>query len=180
MSQSKDLAADLPKKGGRKVLTAKQEAFCQAYIETGIASEAYRRTYSASRMKDKQVWEESSKLMSIPMVAQRVAELRSVVTDKACKKLAISKEWVLEQLVENVEMAKAATPVLDAEGNPAGEYKQNLAAGNKALELIGKELGMFVERREVRTGSLDDIPYEEKVASLTAVREAIRRAKEIA
>lgn len=186
MSQeSKSLAADLPttKIGGRKVnpetgLTNQQEAFCQAVISTDTASAAYRIAYPSSRKwKDETVWSKSSTLMANGKVKERLAQLRSSVTEKACKKLAISKEWVLEQLVENVEMAKSATPVLDAEGNPTGEYKTNLAAGNKALELIGKELGMFVERREVRTGALDDIPYDEKVAALNALREAIRKAK---
>jgi phage terminase small subunit len=32
-------------------LTIKQEEFCLAYIETGNASEAYRRAYSCGRMK---------------------------------------------------------------------------------------------------------------------------------
>ncbi|MEM8160551.1 terminase small subunit, partial [Morganella morganii] len=32
-------------------LTVKQEKFCQAYVETGNASEAYRSAYSADKMK---------------------------------------------------------------------------------------------------------------------------------
>ena len=32
-------------------LTPKQEAFCLAYMETGNASEAYRRAYDADNMK---------------------------------------------------------------------------------------------------------------------------------
>ena len=32
-------------------LTAKQEAFCLAYLETGNASEAYRQVYKSDRMK---------------------------------------------------------------------------------------------------------------------------------
>lgn len=143
-------------------LTMKQEAFCLAYLETGNASEAYRRAYPASlKWKDKSVWEKSSVMLSDVNVQSRVAELRAAVTKKAVKKLEISKEWVLGQLVENVAMAKSAEPVFDNEGNPTGEYKQNLAAANKALELIGKELAMFVDRREVRNGSLDDASIEE-------------------
>lgn len=36
---------------GVKALTPKQARFCQAYLETGNASEAYRQAYDASRMK---------------------------------------------------------------------------------------------------------------------------------
>ena len=50
------------------------------------------------------------------------------------------------ELVENVKMAKRAVPVFDREGEPTGEYEQQLAAANRALELIGKELGMFVDQ----------------------------------
>jgi len=35
-------------------LTIKQEAFCQAYIETGNASEAYRTAYAADKISLKQ------------------------------------------------------------------------------------------------------------------------------
>jgi phage terminase small subunit len=52
-------------------------------------------------------------------------------------------------LVENVERAMQAAPVLDAKGNPTGEYRYNGGVANRALELIGKENGMFVDRKEV-------------------------------
>lgn len=159
----------------RPDLTPKQEAFCLAYVETGNASEAYRRSYSAGKMKAATINVKASELLADGKIAVRVKELRDAVTAKAQKRLEISKDWVLEQLVENVKMAKQAEPVLDHEGNPTGEYKQNLAAGNRALELIGKELGMFVDRREVRTGDLDDVPYEEKKAALEAVRSELKR-----
>jgi hypothetical protein len=42
-----------------------------------------------------------------------------------------------------------AVPVLDKEGNPTGEYQYNGFVANKALELLGREIGMFVERHEV-------------------------------
>lgn len=58
-------------------LTLKQEKFCNYYLECGNASEAYRRAYSCERMKDKQIWEESCKLLSRPNVAQRIGQLRA-------------------------------------------------------------------------------------------------------
>lgn len=136
-------------------LTIKQEAFCLAYIETGNASEAYRRAYPESgRWKDETLWPRASRLLAEYKVDARIKELREAATRKAVQRIGISKEWVLDQLVENVKTAKAAIPVLDAEGNPVGEYRTNLQAANRALELIGKELGMFVDRKEIRTGAL--------------------------
>lgn len=42
-----------------------------------------------------------------------------------------------------------AEAVLDAEGKPTGEYKYNGSVANRALELLGKERGMFIDRKEV-------------------------------
>ena len=39
-------------------------------------------------------------------------------------------------------------PVLDAKGKETGIYAYNGQVANRALELIGKELGMFVDRSE--------------------------------
>jgi len=102
----------------------------------------------------------AARLLSKAMVSARVEEIKENIAKIATEKTAITKAWVLDQLVEIVAMAKAAEPVLDSDGNPIGEYKQNLAAGNKALELIGKEKGMFVERKEIRTGPLEELRDE--------------------
>lgn len=123
----------------------------------------------------------ANRLLRDAVIADRIDELRKSVEEpsreRAIEKAAVDKAWVLSELVEIVSMAKAADPVLDNEGNPTGEYKQNLAAANRALELVGKELGMFIERKEVRTGELDDIPHEEKKAALDAVRNELKRRK---
>lgn len=156
-------------------ITPKQEAFCLAYIETGNASEAYRRSYSAENMKDATVQRKAFELLKDGKITAAIQGLREKATAKAVKRLEISKEWVLEQLVENVKMAKQAEPVCDNDGNPIGEYKQNLAAGNKALELIGKELGMFVDRKEIRTGALEEADTE----TLLEMRRQIEARKRV-
>lgn len=77
-----------------KGLTIKQENFCNYYIESGNTSDAYRRAYSCEKMKDKQVWEESCKLLSSPKVAQRVKELQEEQKNKS----DITKERILQEL----------------------------------------------------------------------------------
>lgn len=44
--------------------------------------------------------------------------------------------------------AKAAVPILDNRGKPTGKFTVNWAASNRALELLGKEIGMFKEAKE--------------------------------
>ncbi|WHQ45718.1 terminase small subunit [Alcaligenes faecalis] len=58
-------------------LTPKQEAFALAYVETGNASEAYRRTYNAVKMKPETVNRTAKGLLDNRKIAARVAELQA-------------------------------------------------------------------------------------------------------
>lgn len=114
-------------------LTPKQEAFALAYVTLGNASEAYRSAYNCKPdAKPAAITVEASKLLSNPNVALRVAELQ----ERASAKVVLNRAWVLERLMRNVE---------------EGHKISDLAASNKALELLGKtdELAMFVERQNV-------------------------------
>lgn len=57
-------------------LTPKQEAFAQAYVETGNATEAYRRSYSASKMKQQAIEVEACRLLDHPKIALRLDKLQ--------------------------------------------------------------------------------------------------------
>lgn len=141
-------------------LTPKQERFCQEYVKSGNPLVAYRASYSAEKMKDEPSRVEGQRLLANPTVALRINQLKAQVAEKTVEKVALTKEWVIDQLIENVLIAKSAEPVLDQDGNPIGEYKTNIPAANKALELLGKEISMFIDRKEVRTGPLDDAETE--------------------
>lgn len=58
-------------------LTPKQEKFCQKYIETGNASEAYRQSYDCENMADEAVHTEASKLLNNPKITLRLNELKT-------------------------------------------------------------------------------------------------------
>ena len=60
-------------------LTPKQEKFAQVYVETGNASEAYRQSYNAERMKPETIWVKASELLSCGNVSVRVGLLRSEI-----------------------------------------------------------------------------------------------------
>jgi hypothetical protein len=150
---------------------AKHEHFAHLVAKGASATEAYVQAgYSCNGAATS-----GMRLLKNADICSRVAGIRANVIAIAAEKTSVTKAWVLEQLVETVAMAKAAEPVLDGEGKPIGEYKQNLAAGNRALELIGKELGMFIDRKEIRTGDLDDIPHEDKKVAMDAVKQEIER-----
>lgn len=62
----------------------------------------------------------------------------------------VSIPWVIERLKTNVERALQAEPVRDAEGALTGEFRYEGSVANRGLELLGKYLGMFVEKAEVK------------------------------
>lgn len=94
-------------------LTPKQENFCLAYLETGNASEAYRRAYNAQNMKPESINVNASKLLSGAKIAQRLDELRAPAIAKA----QLTVEDLLRELEEARRMAletEAPAPAVSA------------------------------------------------------------------
>ena len=96
----------------------------------------------------------------------------------AIERVALTKTWVLDRLIENVDRAMQHQAIAGADGNETGQYRYEGAVANRALELLGKELGMFISRSEVRTGPLDEIDPD----GIRRLREAIvkERARRLA
>lgn len=59
----------------RGLLSAKQEAFCRAFVACGVASAAYRATFAADGMKHRTVISAASKLTRMPKVRARISAL---------------------------------------------------------------------------------------------------------
>ena len=77
-----------------KSLTVKQENFCNYYIESGNASEAYRRAYSCRKMKDEAVSVKAIELLNNGKITVRVKELQEEQKNKS----DITKERILQEL----------------------------------------------------------------------------------
>lgn len=147
-----------------KHLTQKQENFVRVYLETGNASRAYRESYKADKMSENAIRVEASRMLDNPNISLTVEMANKKATEKVIKKLEVTKEWIIEQLVDIVILGKAG----DSE-----DAKANLSASNKALELLGKEKGMFIDRKEVRMGALDGINHDELKELRTVIGEII-------
>ncbi|NCD04268.1 MAG: terminase small subunit [Clostridia bacterium] len=91
-------------------LTPKQENFCNYYIETGNASEAYRRAYSCENMKDETVNERSCRLLKEYKISTRVSQLQADLQERS----DISKDEAVKELT-NIVRARV-TDVLFARG----------------------------------------------------------------
>lgn len=91
-------------------LSVKQENFCNYYLETGNASEAYRRSYSCDNMKDETVNERSCRLLKEYKISTRVRQLQEKLQEKS----DITKEEAVTEL-SNIVRARV-TDVLFAKG----------------------------------------------------------------
>jgi len=128
-------------RGSRSVLTAKQTAFCQEYLVDFNATQAAIRAGYSPRTANEQAARALAK-------ASIQAEIRRLVAERA-KRVEVDADWVVRRLVENVERAMQVIPVLDSDGDPIGEYRYNGSVANKGLELLGRHLCMFVDKREI-------------------------------
>jgi phage terminase small subunit len=111
-------------------LTQRQETFCQEYIKTGNASEAYRAAYSSSNMKPETVWSKGCRLLKHDKVRARLEELRAPAVESA----RVTLEAHLNRLEELSRLA---------------QEEGQVSAAVKAEELRGKACGIYVEKREV-------------------------------
>lgn len=124
----------------------------KAYGEAGYKA----HTGNASKLaQDKSV---------VARISQLIAErehVHSQSTARAIEKVSLTKAWVLSKLIDNVQRASQAVPVLDAEGKETGEYRYQGTVVNRSLELLGKHLGMFVELHELSGPDKGPIQTEE-------------------
>ena len=118
---------------------AKGKTADQAYVDAG-----YRQNSgNAVTLKGKQ------------SISNRVRELleardrmHAQSTAKAVERASLTKEWIIAGLMENAERALQAVQAKNANGDPVGDFKYEGSVANRAFELLGKELGMFIDRKE--------------------------------
>jgi hypothetical protein len=111
-------------------LTPKQEAFAQAYLETGNASAAYRKAYDAQRMQENALNVQASRMLKHPKVALRIEQLQ--------RKHQKRHEVTIDTLTEKLEAALAK-----AMAEPKGA-----SAAVSAVMGIGKLHGLIVDKQE--------------------------------
>ena len=125
------------------MLTAKQENFVELLTKGSSQTSAYRGAYETQNMSDKTVWEEASRLRRHPKVSTRILELEE--EKEARRRLqAVSRE---ERVLNELES------IAFGDGPIAGRLK--------AMELLGKHIGLFLPKKvcEVER-SADDILAE--------------------
>ena len=114
-------------------LTPKQETFCLAYLETGNATEAYRRAYSPKTKSDTSLWRMAKAVMDNIKVKSRIAELREPAAN--CAKVTLTEHintlQRLRDLAEKEAKFDAAIKAEMAIGKVSGLYTEKLDLSSK-------------------------------------------------
>ncbi|WP_262268627.1 terminase small subunit [Microvirga yunnanensis] len=141
-------------------LNDKQTRFVEEYlVDLNAAGAARRAGYSARSAAP--IGHANLRKPDIAAAIAAAREARSART-------GLTQDWVLDRLREMAERCMRQEPVLDRQGQPAGAFTFNAAGATKALELIGKHLGMFKDR--VEPGGLrkpEDLSDEDLAALAT-------------
>jgi len=111
------------------MLTTKQEAFCLAYIESGNATDAYRKAGYSPGMAQKTAMEAASRLLKNGKIVARLDELRKPAADAA--------QLTLQGHLERLERLSEAA-------EKEGKYSAAVAAEVAR----GKVSGFYVEKVE--------------------------------
>jgi hypothetical protein len=116
--------------GREQPLTGKQEAFAKLVAGGAVLSDAYRECYSADNMKNSTLWSEACRLAQNPKVSARIKDIQADMEQSQRMRLLRREEWVLKSLQEEAVSA------------------DNASSRIRALELVGKTIGMFTDRVE--------------------------------
>jgi len=125
----------------------KHERFAQELAKGKSADESYALAgFSPNRGNASVLKHKQNILERVSEILDERESIHAQATADAIKSTALTKTWVIETLMENVAKAMQARAMTNDEGETIGEFQYQGSVANKALELLGKEIGMFVDR----------------------------------
>lgn len=139
-------------------LKRQQELFCQEYIVD------YNGTQAAIRAgyKETSARKQASRLLTNEDILARVHELQK----EQLNRLAVSQDYVVLQLLETYKCCREPSPVMQYDPSTGGMvetgmYQFDSKGALRALELMGKHLGMFSDKVHLsgglNTGQLSNV-----------------------
>ncbi len=127
-------------------LTNKQIQFVQEYlIDLNATQACIRAGYSQGN---------ADKIGSELLGKTRVSEAIQMALKERSKRVEITADKVLTHLEEVRCIAMKRVPMFDRGGNQIGEDLNDKNSALKAIELLGRHLGMWLDRKHI-TGDLD-------------------------
>lgn len=122
------------------------ERFAICYAAHGNGTRAALEAGFAAGQRNQSAAVRAVDLMKREEIRQRVAELNAVAERKTTAAVAVDRAWVLNELILNAQSAREAN---------------DRSAANRALELVGKEMGMFVDRKLEMKSPLEALSAQE-------------------
>jgi len=137
------------------------EIACQAMASGKMSqAEAYVSAAGGKIKKDKAT---AARFFNRPEIKTRVEELIAdrhatdrQIAQRAAAEAEIDRAWIMRNLRHNALSAMRGSPMYDRNGarlrDNEGNYrytKPDHMSANRALELMGREIGMFINRHEV-------------------------------
>jgi len=136
-----------PSSTGERRPTASQMAFVQGLLQGKSKIQAYKDAYNVRTQSDSTISVSASKLMKSPTVIKLLSSFEEQFKDKIIEDAVRTRRWVMERLHEKAVTAKTESTEL------------------KALELMGKAVGMFTDKVEQTVEQVDAGKLKEELRS---------------
>ena len=139
-------------------LTDKQAAFVREYlVDLNATQAAIRAGYS-----ERTAYSVGQRLLKNVEIQRAVAAAQA----QRARRVEVTQDYVLSNLVEVVERTMQRAPVLDRKGERVTDeegravWTFDAKSANRALELLGKHLGIFADKVKAEVSGPDGGPVQ--------------------
>ena len=145
----------------------------EQFVQLIAAGVSHGKAYTCAGFSSSNPDSTGKRLLKTVQIQQRLNEIQNLAAQSKMQQAAVDRNWVLAMLRLNVERSMKLVTPLDEKGNPVGEFKYEGSVANRALELLGKELGLFIDRSERITwdGDLSKLDPETRARFMLSLAE---------
>lgn len=142
-------------------LTDKQKEFVRQYlVDLNATQAAIRAGYSM-----KTAYRQGADLLQKTSIREAIEKAQA----KRARRVEVTQDYVLSNLVEVVERTMQRAPVTDRKGEQVTDeegravWTFDAKGANKALELLGKHLGIFTDKVKAEVSGPDGGPMASEI-----------------
>ncbi len=142
-------------------LTDKQKEFVRQYlVDLNATQAAVRAGYSV-----KTAYRQGADLLQKTSIREAIEKAQA----KRARRVEVTQDYVLSNLVEIVERSMQRAPVLDRKGEQVTDeegravWTFDAKGANRALELLGKHLGIFTDKVRAEVSGPDGGPVASEI-----------------